>query len=78
MQYNNNIIITWDDCEEHISVIYLVHTKELHHKVLVYVIYSFISSPATKVICYRHLGHTYNSSTATSVIGILINRFLGV
>ena len=61
-----------------IIVIYLVHTKECHNKVLLYVIYSFISSPATKVTCYRHLGHTYNSSTATSVLGIIINRLLSM
>ena len=59
-----------------IIVIYFVHTKECHNKVLLYVIYSFISSPATKVTCYRHLGPTYNSSHATSVLGILINRLL--
>ena len=28
IQYNNNIIVTWDNCGEHIIVIYLVHTKE--------------------------------------------------
>ena len=61
-----------------IFVIGLVHTKECHNKVLLYVIYSFISSPATKVSCYRHLGHTYNSSTATSVLGIIINRLLSM
>ena len=33
-----------------IIVIYFVHTKECHNKVLLYVIYSFISSPATNVI----------------------------
>ena len=48
MHDNNKIITTWDNCGEHI-----------------YVIYSFISSPTTKFICYRHQGHTYNSSTAT-------------
>ena len=61
-----------------IGIICLVHTKECHNKVLLYVIYSFISSPTTKVPCYRHLGHTYNSSTATSVLGIIINILLSM
>ena len=37
-----------------------------------------MSSPANKVACYRHQGHAYNSSTATTVFRILISRLLSI